>query len=150
MDIGSLPVITLASVLAANSPMQGEVSSAKISTHILPPIAGQWEIQLPENAQNQATACQELYHFGKDNEVMTTSGAEWTYGSYIYTQMPDSLPILAINTLHDNNAVDCSGKQINQTGDSMIAFVNYQDNVMFWCSDANGKQCDMQFRRVLP
>ncbi|OLF38364.1 hypothetical protein [Psychrobacter sp. Cmf 22.2] len=97
-----------------------------------------------------ATQCRELYNFGADNEMWAVSGKEWTYGRYLVTHREEGLPIIAIKTVYDNNEVDCSGNQIDQTDEALIAYLNHDGNEMQWCADPEGTQCFMNFHRVLP
>ena len=98
-------------------------------------------------ASNQ---CRELYNFGADNEMWAVSGEEWTYGRYLVTHREEGLPVIAIRTVYDNNEVDCSGNKIDQTDEALIAFLNHDGNQMQWCADPDGKECFMNFNRVLP
>lgn len=98
----------------------------------------------------QPSQCRELYNFGADNEMWAVSGKEWTYGRYLVTHREEGLPIIAIKTVYDNNEADCSGNQIDQTGEALIAFLKYEGNQMQWCADPEGKECYMSFNRVLP
>ena len=97
--------------------------------------------------QNQ---CRELYNFGADNEMWAVSGKERTYSRYLVTHREEGLPVIAIRTVSDNNEIDCSGNQVDQTGEALIAFLNHDGNKMQWCADPEGKECFMDFRRVLP
>lgn len=128
-----------------NLPTQSQV--ARVSNYTLPPITGQWALQLSKPV---AKDCQEVYNFGRDQQFIGSSGDEITIGDYEYQQVSNSLPILRINTRYDNNATDCSGEKIDQSGNGLGAFVKQQGNIMWWCKDAKGKQCDMVFHRVLP
>ncbi len=94
--------------------------------------------------------CREVYNFGADNEMWAVSGDEWTYGRYLVTHREEGLPIIAIKTIYDNNAVDCSGNQVDQTDSALIAFLSYDNNEMQWCADPDGTECFMNFTRVLP
>ena len=96
--------------------------------------------------------CRERYNFGADNMLRTTSGEEWTYGNYIYHHQEQGLPIIAITTTYDNNKPDCAGMQIDQKGEEMIAYVDYQPekNQMRGCIDNEAKYCFMTFRKLLP
>ncbi|MEL0619209.1 hypothetical protein [Psychrobacter proteolyticus] len=94
--------------------------------------------------------CRELYNFGADNEMWSVSGKEWTYGRYLVTHREEGLPVIAIKTVYDNNEVDCSGNQIDQTDEALIAFINHDGNQMQWCADPDGNECFMNFNRVLP
>lgn len=97
-----------------------------------------------------ANQCRELYNFGADNEMWAVSGKEWTYGRYLVTHREEGLPIIAIKTIYDNNEMDCSGNQVDQTGEALIAFLKHDTNKMQWCADPDGQECFMDFHRVLP
>ena len=100
----------------------------------------------------QDTQCRERYNFGPDNVVLTTSGEEWTYGKYVYHHQEEGLPIIAITTTYDNNKPDCSGMQVDQKGEAIIAYVDYQPekNQMRWCIDGEANNCFLTFRQLLP
>jgi len=98
----------------------------------------------------KSNQCRELYNFGADNEMWSVSGKEWTYGRYLVTHREEGLPVIAIKTVYDNNEVDCSGNQIDQTDEALIAFINHDGNQMQWCADPDGNECFMNFNRVLP
>ena len=98
----------------------------------------------------KSNQCRELYNFGADNEMWSVSGKEWTYGRYLVTHRDEGLPIIAIKTVYDNNEADCSGNQVDQTGEAVIAFLNHEGNQMQWCANPDGTECYMNFRRVLP
>ena len=99
---------------------------------------------------NKSNQCRELYNFGADNEMRASSGKEWTYGRYLVTHREEGLPIIAIKTVYDNNEIDCSGNQIDQTDEALIAFLYHDGNQMQWCADPDGNECFMSFNRVLP
>lgn len=94
--------------------------------------------------------CRELYNFGADNEMLAVSGKELTYGRYLITHREEGLPIIAMKTTYDNNQPDCSGNQVDQTDDALIAFLKHDGNNMQWCADSEGEECFMDFNRVLP
>lgn len=123
---------------------------AKISTYILPTIAGSWRLDLHKKDPKQST-CQEIYRFDRDDKMTGISGKEFTYGKYAYAPT-DTLPALVIRTVYDNNAPDCSGNQIDQSGEMLLAFVKLSkdERQMQWCSDPNGNQCFMTLNRILP
>lgn len=98
----------------------------------------------------KSNQCREIYNFAADNEMWSVSGKEWTYGRYLVTHRDEGLPIIAIKTIYDNNEMDCSGNQVDQTGEALIAFLNHDGNKMQWCADPDGKECYMNFNRVLP
>ncbi|WP_296402396.1 hypothetical protein [Psychrobacter sp.] len=116
-------------------------SSDKIETNVEPIKAA---VRSPD--------CRERYNFGADNVVRTTSGEEWTYGKYIYHYPDEGLPIIAITTTYDNNQPDCSGIQIDQKGEAIIAYVDYQPqkNKMRWCTDGEANNCFLSFKQLLP
>lgn len=94
--------------------------------------------------------CREIYYFGPDNEMWAVSGKERTYARYLITHGEAGLPIIAIKTVYDNNEMDCSGNQIDQTNEAIIAFMNHQGNTMQWCADPDGEECFMHFDKILP
>lgn len=102
------------------------------------------------NTININSQCREIYNFGEDNNMRTASGKEWTYGRYLVSHVEEGLPIIAIKTVYDNNGMDCSGNQVDQTGETLIAFLNHNGNQMQWCADPEGKECFMNFNKVLP
>lgn len=98
-------------------------------------------------------SCKERYNFAADNEVIVTSGGEWSYGHYVYRYLDDdSLPMIAMRTVYENNKMDCSGNQIDQAGEAMFAFVRYmpEKNRMHWCVNKEGTECFMSLRKLLP
>ncbi len=101
------------------------------------------------NAENP-NQCRELYNFAADNEMWAVSGKEWTYGRYLVSYREEGLPIIAIKTIYDNNEVDCSGNKVDQTDEALVAFLQHDGNQMQWCADPDGKECFMNFHRVLP
>lgn len=103
-----------------------------------------------QNINSSSTQCRELYNFGADNEMWAVSGKERTYGRYLVSHREEGLPIIAIKTVYDNNEVDCSGNQIDQTDEALVAFLSHNGNQMQWCADPDGKECFMNFHRVLP
>ena len=98
----------------------------------------------------KSNQCRELYNFAADNEMWSVSGKERTYGRYLVTHREEGLPVIAIKTVYDNNEVDCSGNQVDQTDEALIAFLNHDGNQMQWCADPDGTECFMNFKRILP
>lgn len=94
--------------------------------------------------------CREIYNFGEDNKMWAVSGKEWTYGGYIVTHLEEGLPVIALQTIYDNNEKDCLGNQIDQSNDAFIAFLKHKGNKMQWCADSSGEECFASFNRVLP
>ena len=145
---------------AASEQQKGKSNEPKVSTDTDGGVLTQNEkrivnIQPSSSKKLMASAakpnqCRELYNFAADNEMWAVSGKEWTYGRYLVTHREEGLPIIAIKTVYDNNEVDCSGNQIDQTDEALIAFLNHDGNQMQWCADPDGKECFMNFTRVLP
>lgn len=146
MEAFSIGLISLATILSGVDTNNEQVALAQVVKHDYPIIAGQWELALDK----QATDCREIYNFDKDDLVVTTSADEWTYGNYFIKDNENGLPMIAIKTVYDNNKKDCSGIQVDQAGESLLVFLNYQQNQMYWCADPNGKLCSTKFTRVLP
>ncbi|WP_019673380.1 hypothetical protein [Psychrobacter lutiphocae] len=119
---------------------------------IIPMQAGSSPVAPKPVASKPVAQCKERYSFGADNIMVTTSGEEWTYGRYMYQHQNQGLPIIAITTQYDNNKMDCSGQQIDQTGETLLAFVDYQpeNNLMRWCIDPEGKNCFMTLHKLVP
>jgi hypothetical protein len=120
----------------------------KIAIVNRPLIAGLWEMNIP-NAR-----CKEYYNFMENGEVVVKSGAEWTYGNYVY-QLPalagTGTPILAMKIKYDNLETDCSGNAIDQRGEEQQQFVKWlsQSSIEF-CATEDGKQCFADLRRISP
>lgn len=146
----NLPVSALMSALLSLSTV---VDEPAVATYELPAIAGLWQIDL-KNPTSKAV-CQERYNFGKDGALMTKSGDEYTKGQYRFDSMVDlPLAVLAIKTTYDNGKSDCSGENMDQTGNTMAMFVRLDQKhnpiTMQWCSDPMGNDCVATLHRVLP
>lgn len=115
-----------------------------------PLIAGLWGMRIPN------VSCIEYYNFKEDGQFIVKSSGEWSLGKYVY-QLPDmeamskSLPQLSMGILYDSNAVDCSGNQVNQTGEVQQEFVKWisPTHIQF-CPNPDGKQCLLNLHKVLP
>lgn len=154
MEAFSLHSFLMTSLLALNAPAQ-PIQEAKIEVYEIPAMAGLWQVAketVPDNNNNNA--CLERYNFGLKGHVQTTSGDEVTYGQYRYVHQEEGLPVLAIKTIYDNNAPDCSGVQIDQSGQAFATFVSlnnrHDPTLMQWCSDKQGQRCTVTLQRVLP
>lgn len=136
----------------------GKIDEPKVSADAEGGVLTQNEKRIvkvqPTSSKNLLTAkstqCREIYNFAADNEMWAVSGKEWTYGRYLVTHRDEGLPIIALKTVYDNNEVDCSGNQVDQTGEALIAFLNHESNKMQWCADPEGTECFMNFTRILP
>ena len=145
---------------AAPKLLAGKIDEPKVSADAEGGVLTQHEKRIvkvqPRNSKNLLTAtakstqCREIYNFAADNEMWAVSGKEWTYGRYLVTHRDEGLPIIALKTVYDNNEVDCSGNQVDQTGEALIAFLNHEGNKMQWCADPEGTECFMNFTRILP
>lgn len=153
METFSLQSVLMTSLLALNisSP---SVQEAKIGTYELPVIAGLWQLQKDDESAQADMICHEQYNFGQDGNLTTVSGVEKTYGYYRYRIQEEGLPVLAVKTVYDNNAPDCSNTQIDQSGQTFATFVSLdsRDNPtrMYWCDDGQGKNCTTTLKRILP
>ena len=100
--------------------------------------------------------CIEYYNFKEDGQFLVKSASEWSLGKYIY-QLPEmeamatTLPQLTMGILYDSNDADCSGNQVNQTGEVQQEFVKWvsPSHIQF-CAAADGKQCPLDLYKVLP
>ena len=150
MDLINISFASILGMLAMGGRLdtsQTQTQVAKVNTYSLPTIAGQWQLQLDKKTN---VSCQERYNFGRDQQFIGSSGPEFTFGKYLFSPTSDGLPALAIQTEYDNNAMDCSGNQVDQTGEILVTYVKQTGDTMQWCSDSAGKKCEMNLRRVLP
>lgn len=139
-------VLSLNTVLASLAVPQPAPSVAKVVKVDNPPIVGLWRLHL-----EKAKDCTEDYNFKSDRKLSVVSGAEWTHGSYDLIYKEKSLPILILKTAFDDNNVDCSGVQRDQTGEHFAAYIKQNsDNEFELCERDDGKNCFMRFNRILP
>lgn len=152
MDFAEMTFAGILSMLALGGGVAGEqtnVQQAKISTYVVPSIVGQWQLKLDKKDPNQPN-CQERYNFARNQQFTASSGKEFGFGKYLLSFDSDELPALAMQTEYDNNQTDCSGRQINQTGEMTAVYVKLDKNTMYWCTDNVGKHCPLTLYRVLP
>lgn len=165
IDLDSEVTMTKAAAASQKAKVQDErLNEASVEPSITADLAGGVIDQSEQRVVNikprterptpisaaKGSQCREIYNFGADNEMWAVSGDEWTYGRYLVTHREEGLPIIALKTIYDNNEVDCSGNQIDQTDEALIAFLHHDGNQMQWCADPEGTQCFMNFHRVLP
>lgn len=122
-------------------------SNIEIVNH--PEIMGQWGMEIPNNKQ-----CVEYYNFRGNNEVIIKSDKEWSTGRYQY-QLPNDrtefLPALAMHIEYDNNQQDCSGDQVDQTGEVQQFFVKWiNPQKIEFCGTEKGEQCFAVLNKTLP
>ncbi len=61
------------------------------------------------------------------------------------------LPALILQVKYDNNEVDCSGYQEDQTGDISQYFVKWKNaHTINFCNNEKAEQCFATLYRVLP
>ncbi len=112
-------------------------------------LVGLWAMQIPEN-----NTCTEYYNFKSDNSVFIKSDQEWSYGRYQYQPTFDEKvapALLTLNIVYDNNKMDCSKRQEDQSGDITRFAVTWKDqNQIAFCQEDQPKQCLATLRRVLP
>ncbi len=125
-------------------PRDGQVSVVS-----RPLIAGLWVYQTPE------MRCGEYYNFDETGNFLIQSGAEWSRGNYTL-DLPDAgeegLPMLTLNIRYENNEMDCSGQQVDQSNQAQRQYVQWQADgrQIRFCGGADGSQCLMTLRRILP
>lgn len=149
MDFMSVSFASILGMIAMGGSLEQakpQAQEAKVSTYELPAITGQWLLALDK----AKPGCQERYNFGRNQQFFGASGAEFTYGKYLFSPTSDGLPALAIQTQYDNNAIDCSGNQVDQAGEIMVTYIKQTGDTIQWCADSAGKKCEMTLRRVLP
>ena len=150
--LGMLFMLT-SSVLMANTPSQAEDTQASNQNNIRvttrPEIVGLWGMEIPNNRK-----CVEYYNFKGNNNVVIKSGSEWTTGLYDYQPSQDpaaQIPALIMQVKYDNNEKDCSGNQVDQSGEISQYFVKWQNsNTINFCANEKAEQCFAVLRRILP
>jgi len=132
----------------ANVAATNTANSIRISTR--PEILGLWGMEIPSNKK-----CVEYYNFRGSNEVVVNSAKEWSVGLYDYQPSPDNTleksPALIMQIRYENNEVDCSGRQEDQSGEVSQFFVKWANkNTINFCATEKGDQCFATLHRVLP
>ena len=114
-----------------------------------PEIVGLWGMQIANNKK-----CIEYYNFKSNNNVVIKSGQEWSSGIYDYQSSQEersALPALILQVKYDNNKVDCSGYNEDQTGEISQYFVQWKNSsTINFCSNEKAEQCFATLRRILP
>jgi hypothetical protein len=114
-----------------------------------PQVSGLWAMTIP------GARCVEYYNFMENGEVVVQSGAEWTYGTYVY-QVPavaePGLPVLAMRIQYDNLQTDCSGNAIDQRGEEQQQYVKWTgpSSMQFCAGQEASSHCFASLNRVLP
>jgi len=115
-----------------------------------PLIAGLWIMTIPN------VSCQEYYNFQEDGDFLVKSAGEWTIGKYVYVlpeaeAMAKTLPQLTMAIQYDNKAKDCSGSDIDQSGEVQRQYVKWIDSAHIqFCATDDGQQCVLGLRKLLP
>lgn len=126
------------------------ISENTIRIQTRPEIVGLWGMGI----QNKKNKCTEYYNFKSNSNVVIKSGEEWSTGVYDYQPTPDpdsDLSALTLQVQYDNNQVDCSGTQEDQSGEVTQYFVKWKnDRTLSLCSSENSEQCFATLQRVLP
>ena len=134
---------------AADQPVPTATNPNAIRIVTRPEIMGLWGMDIPNNKK-----CVEYYNFRNSNEVVIKSGQEWSYGIYEYQPSDDpkeQLSALVMQIKFDNNKIDCSGQQQDQTDSVSQYFVRWQnEHTINFCSTAKAEQCFATLRKVLP
>ena len=124
-------------------------SQNTIKVNLRPEISGLWGMYIPENKK-----CVEYYNFKAKNQLVVKSGNEWSTGIYDYQPPQDpsvQLPALILQIKYDNNEVDCSGQQIDQTGEISQYYVQWKSpTVINFCTTDKAEECFATLYRVLP
>ena len=146
----------LAEEIAAVNPNQSLIANASPQTantiriDTRPEILGLWGMEIPNNKK-----CVEYYNFRGGNEVVVNSGKEWSVGLFDYQPSPDNtmekLPALIMQIKYENNQVDCSGNQEDQSGEVSQYFVRWKNNnTINFCASEKQDKCFATLHRVLP
>lgn len=150
------PILFIASFSFAdqNIPAQAKVADlqqpeSNILVSVRPEILGLWGMKIPKNK------CTEYYNFRSNNELVVKSGDEWSVGLFEYQpSIPSSSeqsPGLILQIVYDNNEKDCSGNQIDQSGELSQFYVKWDNpNQINFCSIENGGECIAKLNRILP
>lgn len=136
-------------IWAQNPPQQDAVEQSPIQIVNRPALLGQWGMEIPSNRQ-----CVEYYNFRDNNEVVIKSDREWSIGQYQY-QIPNNrgeqVSTLVMHIQYDNNQKDCSGVQVDQTGEIQQFFVKWVNPTRIeFCGNDKGEKCFAVLNKQLP
>ena len=95
------------------TPQQFKANTIRVTSR--PEIMGLWG-----NGNYQKRNVSNIITFRGMSDVVIKSGQEWSYGLYDYQPSEDHkerLPALILQIKYDNNQMDCSGQQQDQTGE---------------------------------
>lgn len=130
------------------TPTNNVQNKSPLGLQIRPNLIGLWQLK-PYNSQ-----CIEYYNFQENEQLVVNSGQEWVLAHYHY-QYPEhhqeSLPILHLSMLYDNNEMDCSGSKEDQTHEETAHFIKWNTPHQFeLCNKEDGTSCWVQLNRILP
>lgn len=151
--IALFSLIFVSSMLSANTIKQDTAASIQANDNPIQiisksEIVGLWGMEVTSNKK-----CTEYYNFKSNQEVIIKSGQEWSNGLYEYHPALDaqSLAALVLKIKYDNNEVDCSGQQIDQSDEVSQYFVQWKSpNTINFCNNDKAEQCFATLYRVLP
>ena len=126
---------------------QNQTTTIRIDNR--PAIMGLWGMEIPTNKK-----CTEYYNFRGNNEVIVNSAKEWSTGLYDYqpsTETKEKSPALLMQIKYENNEMDCSGRQEDQSGEVSQYFVRWKDqNTINFCATDGVDKCFAVLHRVQP
>lgn len=135
--------------LSQDAEIDPQISESKIEIITNSDLMGTWGMEIPSNK-----SCTEFYNFRSNNELIIKSAEEWSIAQYQY-QPPNNrselLPVLALQIKYDNNEKDCSGVQVDQTGELQQFFIKWIDNKKIqFCASNKGENCFATLNKLLP
>lgn len=139
-------VVLAAIMMACTSLSFAAEKQDDIGIVVRPEIYGLWGMKIPN------TMCTEYYNFKTSGQTVIRSADETSTGIYEYQPSDNNKEIgkLALQIKYDNNQKDCSGQQINQTGEISQYLIHWKDKNNIQFCDAEAKQCFADLKRVLP
>lgn len=105
-------------------------------------LIGRWAMPVPNNAQ-----CSEYYHFETDGQLQINSASEHVSARY---EVKNTLGLPQMNVVFekDNGMMDCFGNTANQSGQSTIHFLKWENtNHVRYCTDVLGQNCPVSLYR---
>ncbi len=146
----AMPTTTNLNDMAVSPKPQRPTVKNNIELVSRPLIAGLWAMTIPQ------VSCVEYYNFREDGLFVVKSAEEWSLGKYVY-QLPDAeamattLPLLTMAIQYDSNVPDCSGNNVDQSGEVQRQYVKWVDSAHIkFCATEDGQQCELGLRKILP
>ncbi len=145
-----MPTTTTMTDLAVSPKPERPTVKNNIDVVNRPLIAGLWAMSIPQ------VSCVEYYNFREDGLFVVKSAEEWSLGKYVY-QLPEaeaattSLPLLTMGIQYDSNVPDCSGNNVDQSGEVQRQYIKWIDSSHIkFCASEDGQQCELELRKILP